>query len=56
MRIVTETRKQLAALFERCKFTRRSSGLNTELIRQCLTVGLFHNVAVLQSDGDYKTV
>jgi len=56
MRMVTETKKQLAALFQRCNFTKRSSGSNTELVRSCLVVGLSQNVAVLQSDGDYKTV
>jgi hypothetical protein len=56
MKLATEIRKQLSELCVKADIPLVSSGNNTEIIRKCLTSGLIFNAAVLQRDGNYKTV
>ncbi|XP_053203712.1 ATP-dependent RNA helicase DHX33-like [Panonychus citri] len=55
MRMVANIRQQMASLYERSNFTKNSCGSNTELVRKCLTLGLYHNVALIGKDGDYRS-
>uniref|UniRef100_T1L399 RNA helicase n=1 Tax=Tetranychus urticae TaxID=32264 RepID=T1L399_TETUR len=56
MRMVANIRQQMAALYERTNFTKNSCGANTELVRKCITVGLYHNLAVIGKEGEYRTI
>jgi ATP-dependent RNA helicase DHX33 len=56
MKNALDVRKQLSALCEKSIPKKRTScGQNTELVRKCLTKGLFQSVALLQKEGHYKT-
>lgn len=56
MKIALEIRKQLLEICSKANIAKSSCGKNTEFIRRCLNSGLFLNTAVLQKDGNYKTV
>jgi len=56
MKLATEIRKQLSELCVKADIPLVSSGNNSEIIRKCLTSGFIFNAAVLQRDGNYKTV
>lgn len=56
MKMVHNIRRQMYALYDRSSLNKNSCGSNTELIRKCLTVGLFCNLAVLGKDREYRTV
>ncbi|XP_074605364.1 ATP-dependent RNA helicase DHX33 isoform X2 [Brevipalpus obovatus] len=55
MRMVNSIRQQMSGLYTRSQYKRDTCGSNTEAVRKCLLVGLFHNIAFLTKDGDYKT-
>ena len=56
MEIAKDVRKQLFKIWERQGWRRPSCGLNTAQIRKCLLEGMQSNVAVLQTEGHYKSL
>eukprot|EP00047_Mylnosiga_fluctuans_P021814 m.109410 g.109410 ORF g.109410 m.109410 type:complete len:676 (+) comp9039_c1_seq2:13-2040(+) len=56
MATVVDVRAQLRELCQRADVPLASCGSDTEAYRRCLLTGMFHNVALLQQDGQYKVM